>query len=53
MVWYSGARYKDKKGLELLILASRRRFRTLAGRLFNLMFITASTYLGVPPHPST
>ena len=32
-------------------MASRRRFRTLAGRLFNLMFITASTYLGVPPPP--
>jgi len=41
MVWYSGARYKHKKGLELFILASRRRFRSLAGRLFNLIFITA------------
>ena len=42
MARYSGAWDKDKKGLEILILAPRRRFRSLAGRLFNLIFITAS-----------
>jgi len=51
MAQYSGAWDKDKKGLELLILAPRRRFRSLAGRRFNLILITASPYLGVPLPP--
>jgi len=51
MARYSGAWDKDKKGLELFILAPRRRFRSLAGRLFNLIFVSASPYLGVPLPP--